>query len=126
LTFGATGSRTVVGYHASREGHTGGYQTGYVFHVENPVRFKREIKVTIEHGHGNHLCNEMSSVAYWYAAEPTAACRVPAVDKRRPVLRDNKENWLCDEKNQITSKVIEPNDEMLAMKKQWREKHSGR
>jgi len=33
-----------------------------------PVRFDREIKVTIEHGHANHLANEMSSVAYWYAA----------------------------------------------------------
>ena len=48
----------------------GGYQTSYVFHLENPVRFSREIKVTIEHGHGNHLANEMSSVAYWYAAHP--------------------------------------------------------
>ncbi|MBC79347.1 MAG: hypothetical protein CMQ33_00750 [Gammaproteobacteria bacterium] len=30
------------------------------------MHFSNEIKVTIEHGHGNHLCNEMSSVAYWY------------------------------------------------------------
>jgi len=50
------------------ERNTGGYQTSYVHHIENPVRFTREIKVTIEHGHGNHLANEMSSVAYWYAA----------------------------------------------------------
>jgi len=42
------------------ESNTGGYQTSYVLHLENPVRFTREIKVTIEHGHGNHLCNEMS------------------------------------------------------------------
>ena len=32
------------------------------------------------HGHGNHLCNEMSSVAYWYAEKPAAAagCRAEA------------------------------------------------
>ncbi len=54
------------------ERDTNGYQTSYVLHLENPVRFRTEIKVTIEHGHGNHLANEMSSVAYWYAAEPAA------------------------------------------------------
>ena len=34
------------------ERNTGGYQTSYVFHLTNPVRFEKEIKVTIEHGHG--------------------------------------------------------------------------
>jgi hypothetical protein len=53
----------------------GGYHTSYVFHLENPVRFTQEIKVTIEHGHANHLANEMSSVAYWYAAQPAPAVR---------------------------------------------------
>ena len=57
------------------EGDTGGYQTSYVHHLENPVRFEREIRVTIEHGHGNHLCNEMSSVAYWYGDRPRAVNR---------------------------------------------------
>ena len=105
---------------------TGGGGTSYVHHLENPVRFEKEIKVTIEHGHGNHLCNEMSSVAYWYAAEPAAAVAVPSVEKRMPVLRANQGNWLYDEKNQITSRKIEPDkltDEMKAMKARWREQH---
>ena len=55
------------------ENNTNGYQTSYVYHLENPIRFQKEIKVTIEHGHGNHLSNEMSSVAYWYQTEPHAA-----------------------------------------------------
>ena len=59
------------------EANTAGYQTSYVHHLENPVRFEREIKATIEHGHGNHLCNEMSSVAYWYAANPTRVAAPP-------------------------------------------------
>ena len=42
------------------ENDTHGYQSSYVFHVENPVRFEKEIKATIEHGYGNHLANEMS------------------------------------------------------------------
>ena len=70
-----------------------GYQVSYVFHLENPVDFTKEIKVTIEHGHANHLANEMSSVAYWYADKPTAAAAVPPVQQRLPVRRDNQGQW---------------------------------
>jgi hypothetical protein len=105
------------------EGNTNGYQTSYVHHIENPVRFRKSVKVTIEHGHGNHLCNEMSSVAYWYAAKPTKVAKVPPVAKRMPVLRDNQGTWLMNKKNQTTSRAIKPNNEMLAMKKRWAKKH---
>ena len=71
------------------EHNTRGYQTSYVHHIENPVRFQREVKVTIEHGHGNHLCNEMASVAYWYADRPTPARPCPSVARRLAVKRDN-------------------------------------
>lgn len=104
------------------ESHTNGYQTSYVHHIENPVRFEKEIKVTIEHGHGNHLCNEMSSVGYWYAAQPTRVAKVPPVAKRMPVLRDNQGNWLRDKKNQTTSRTIQPNQEMQSLKEQWKSK----
>ena len=60
------------------ESNTGGYQTSYVHHLENPVRFEKEIKVTIEHGHANHLGNEMASVAYWYAETARRRHRHPA------------------------------------------------
>ena len=104
------------------EGDTNGYQTSYVHHIENPVRFTESVKVTIEHGHGNHLCNEMSSVAYWYAAEPTRVADVPPVAKRLPVLRNNQGKWLTTKKSQTTSRVIKPNKEMLQMKEVWRKK----
>ncbi len=76
------------------EGNSNGYQTSYVLHIENPIRFTEEIKVTIEHGHGNHLANEMSSVAYWYAEKPSGAVKPPPMAKRLPVLRDNQGKWL--------------------------------
>jgi hypothetical protein len=104
----------------------GGYQTSYVFHVENPVRFSREIKVTIEHGHGNHLANEMSSVAYWYAEKPTRVVDPPPVKQRLPVLRDNQGHWLYDEANQCPGPQIELNEEMRRMKAQWGERPAGR
>ena len=94
----------------------GGYQTSYVFHVENPVRFSKEIKVTIEHGHGNHLQNDMSSVAYWYAARPTKVAAPPPVARRMPVLRDNQGNWLHDKRNQCPGKPVKRTAEMRRMK----------
>ena len=60
----------------------------YRFHVEDPVRFQRSIRVTIEHGHANRRSDDYSSTAYWYQAEPHAsfpplpevADRVPRTD----------------------------------------------
>ncbi len=105
------------------EKNTNGYQTSYVLHIENPVRFEREIKVTIEHGHGNHLANEMSSVAYWYAERPSGVVAPPTVGKRLPVLRDNQGGWLYDKKNQCPGKKITPNAEMKKMKARWAKKN---
>lgn len=105
------------------EEDTHGYQTSYVFHLENPVRFQKEVKVTIEHGHGNHLANEMASVAYWYAATPTKPLDPPPVAQRQPVLRDNQGTWLYDESNQVPGRAVPLTKEMRAMKKQWAEQH---
>ncbi len=102
--------------------HTRHYQSSYVHHIENPIRFEREIKVTIEHGHGNHLANEMSSVAYWYADKPNAVVDPPPVAQRRPLLKDGMGRWIADPEAQITSRRVKPNGEMLAMKEQWRTK----
>jgi hypothetical protein len=102
--------------------NTGGYQSSYVFHLENPVRFRKSIKVTIEHGHGNHLQNEMSSVAYWYSEAPAAVAAPPPVTKRLPVLRDNTGKWLQDKRRQCPGKAIPLNAEMKRMKAQWAKK----
>ncbi len=93
-----------------------GYQTSYVFHLENPVRFTREIKVTIEHGHANHLANEMSSVAYWYAERPTPVVAPPPVMQRLPVRRDNQGDWLRDPERECPGKPVTLTDEMRAFK----------
>jgi|GEM_PF-205300 len=101
------------------EGHTGGYrsvggyQTCYVFHLENPIYFQREIKVTIEAGHGNHLRNDYSSVAYWYAAEPTPVQDPPPVRQRRPILRDSNGVWILDPESQCPGPQVELTQEIL-------------
>ncbi|NCB32125.1 MAG: DUF2961 domain-containing protein, partial [Clostridia bacterium] len=103
------------------ESDTGGYQTSYVHHLENPVRFTREIKVTIEHGHANHCRNEMSSTAYWYAKEPAAAVEVPPVEKRAPLMKNARGQWLFDPANQVTTQHVKLTPEMREMKRLFKQ-----
>jgi hypothetical protein len=57
----------------------------YRYHIEDPVRFQRSIKVTIEHGHDNHRSDDWSSTAYWYQTEPHAPVPpLPPVADRLP------------------------------------------
>lgn len=100
----------------------GRYSTSYVFHLQNPVRFQKEIRVTIEHGHANHLANEMSSVAYWYADKPTRVATPPPVARRLPVLCDSKGNWLFDKSNQCPGKPVKMTPEMRRLKREWAKK----
>jgi hypothetical protein len=102
-----------------------GYQTNYVFHLENPVRFTKEIKVTIEIGHANHLANEVSSVAYWYADKPAKVMDVPPVAHRLPVRRDNAGQWQNDPERECPGKPVRLTDEMKDVKTKWAENHKG-
>jgi hypothetical protein len=42
----------------------------YRFHIEDPVCFRKSLRVTIEHGHNNHRSDDYAGTAYWYQAEP--------------------------------------------------------
>lgn len=44
----------------------------YRFHIEDPIRFKKSLRVSIEHGHANCLTLELATVAYWYQKLPSA------------------------------------------------------
>ena len=44
--------------------------TYYRYHIQDPIMFEKDIKVTIEHGHANHRSDDWSSTAYWYQTEP--------------------------------------------------------
>ena len=94
---------------------TGGYQTSYVFHLENPIRYQEDIKVTIEHGHANHLANEMSSVSYWYSETPTSILEPPSVQERLPVMKDDTGNWI----KQSKENSVQLNETMIQAKKTW-------
>lgn len=55
----------------------------YRWHIEDPIRFSKSIRVTIEHGHANDQANDYSSVAYWYQLEPHKDLSLlPPIEKR--------------------------------------------
>lgn len=64
-----------AGLHHTTQGpdgwHWQGKQSMYRWHIEDPIRFKKSIKVSIEHGEANALSLDMSSVAYWYQTLPS-------------------------------------------------------
>lgn len=64
----------------------GGKWSHYRFHIEDPVRFQKSIRVTIEHGHNNHRSDDWSSTAYWYQTEPHKEFPpLPSVAERLPL-----------------------------------------
>jgi hypothetical protein len=73
-------------YHGTilHEADVPGYSVTYRFHVVDPVRFARRIKVSIEHGHANHLSDDWAATAYWYQTFPSPPASVPPVEARLP------------------------------------------
>jgi hypothetical protein len=58
----------------------------YRLFVNDPIRFRSSLRVTVEHGHANDRGNDYCSVAYWYQAEPHAAFPpLPDAEARRPL-----------------------------------------
>ncbi|HBO45861.1 MAG TPA: hypothetical protein DD670_18440 [Planctomycetaceae bacterium] len=72
--------------------------TCYRFHVPDPVRFKKAIRVTIEHGWAKDVTNDYSSVAFWYQTEPVATRpTLPKGEDARP------RNHAAEEPKRLTS-----------------------
>jgi hypothetical protein len=60
----------------------------YRFHVEDPVCFRKSIRVTIEHGHNNQRSDDYSSTAYWYQTEPHKPFDLLPVQERLPLSEE--------------------------------------
>ena len=90
-----------------------GYQVSYRFHLTDPVHFSKRIKVTIEHGHGNHLSDDWASTAYWYQTLPSPAFGIPTLAERIPTRLESSLNPSNRPGEQSMS--ADRNDEMKAM-----------
>ena len=75
------------GFHLIESPDHAGLVGAYRWFVNDPIRFTRSLRWTVEHGHANNFANEYASVAYWYQTEPHASFPVlPARDALRPAL----------------------------------------
>jgi D-arabinan exo alpha-(1,3)/(1,5)-arabinofuranosidase (non-reducing end) len=69
----------------NRGGNFSGKNQMYRFYVNDPIRFQKSIRFTIEHGHANNLENDYTSTAFWYQKDPHAPFpRMPGARERLP------------------------------------------
>ena len=62
-----------------------GKQSVYRYHIEDPIRFRKSIVFSIEHGHANKLSNDYSSTAYYYVDRPQrGGPALPPMEQRLP------------------------------------------
>lgn len=62
----------------------------YRYHIQDPIMFRKSIRVTIEHGHDNHRSDDYSTTAYWYQTEPHKLFEeILSVANRLPVDEDS-------------------------------------
>ncbi len=58
----------------------------YRFHIEDPIRFQKSVRASIEHGHANVLTLELATVAYWYQTLPSKPFpELPNAEMRKPL-----------------------------------------
>ena len=105
-----------------------GYQNSYRFHLADPVRFEQRIRVTIEHGHANHLADDWSSTAYWYQTLPGPKLTIPDVEARlptraqlpeRPPTRASDDTRLTDAQREQRHRHQIRFDDFLARRQDW-------
>jgi len=63
------------GYHLIESPDYAGLVGAYRWFVQDPIRFTRALRWTVEHGHANNFANEYASVAYWYQTNRTPRFR---------------------------------------------------
>lgn len=62
-----------------------GKNSMYRYHIEDPIRFEKSIRVSIEHGEANALSLDYSSTAYWYQTLPSRPLPpLPSLKERMP------------------------------------------
>ena len=68
----------------------GGKNLMYRWYLNDPVRFQKSIRVTVEHGHANNYDNDYTSTAFWYQTEPHKLFPpLPSAQERLPLWPDD-------------------------------------
>jgi len=79
-----------TGFHLIGNLDFSGKVSMYRWYINDPVRFRKSIRMTIEHGHANNVANDYSSTAFWYQADPHKPFPpLPGAAERRPLAGDD-------------------------------------
>jgi len=84
-------STPYCGFHQITNSNWYRQNSGYRWFVADPIRFKKSIRYTLEHGHANNFENDYSSVAYWYQKEPHKKFTILPAKDRLPILHSDGE-----------------------------------
>lgn len=92
----------------------------YRHHIPDLIPFKRSIRFTIEHGHGNEAVADFSSTAFWYQKEPHKPfAPIPGAGLRIP-LRVIVPNGLVEAENlDVTGNVEHSVEDMADYGPEW-------
>ncbi len=97
-----------TGFHVVGNQDYAGKVSMYRFFVADPIRFRKSVRVTIEHGHANNMANDYSSCAFWYQAEPHAPFPpLPPAAERRPRQGTDPHDVAFREIQRVHEKVLE-------------------
>jgi hypothetical protein len=89
-----TFSAPYFGYHFKTNADYTGKHSQYRFHIEDPVRFKKSLLFSIEHGHANDREGDWCSTAYWYQTLPHKPFPpLLPVEQRLPYRWGGIERW---------------------------------
>ena len=78
----------------------GSFTSLYRFHIPDPIRFQKKIKVTIERWWSSRKTNAVSYVVFWYQQTPiTARTPLPQGEANHPLRRIKDPEWLGTDKN---------------------------
>jgi len=95
-----------TGFHLIHNLDFSGKVSMYRFYVNDPVRFKKSIRMTLEHGHANNISNDYSSTALWYQDEPHKAFpSLPAANDRHPAYGNDPADLAYREMMSIKLKI---------------------
>ncbi|MDX6235182.1 MAG: hypothetical protein QOH68_4349 [Nocardioidaceae bacterium] len=97
------------------------YSVGFRQHVMDPIRFQSGLRVTIEHGHANHLSDDWASTAYWYQTDPAGSSTIAPVADRLP-SRTSDPAFTSPHKGEPLQPV---GDEIAALRVQQEERMRG-
>ncbi len=82
-----------TGFHLIENRDYSGNNAMYRWFLHDPIRFRKRVRWTIEHGHANNFENDYSSVAFWYQKEPhEKLTKLPDLQERIPRFPENFED----------------------------------